>query len=561
MEEEGIMKPGLFLKTLLIAALTAFVMTPAFAIHPACELGSVGDINGDGVEDLNDQIECSIQQGLAYLAAQQDPVSGAIPDLYEPLASTGLACVKFLDRAKELGLDPFDAAEYQYADELVAAIDYMAGRVIAGDPGEFRTNAGHRTYTTGIAAMCFASSNAPERTAVTGAGVQTYDAILNGLVAWLNNNQQKGDSCAEGGWYYQEKEIYPVWGDNSISGYATMGLGFAAAAPPDGFGIPVPEGTLTPLDFFVDALQVTGGVLDGGSRYGGVCLASYDWINTLKTGNLLYELGLLGEGQGDERVDRGVDFIVRYWGAMAGQYNGGGWLGNYQSMFTMMKGLEGLGIDLLPAGDPEDPADDIEWYPEVAGYIVDHQLPSGTWQQDVGRGTPNLNAGWALLTLEKAVPEIVIEIAVPFDIKPGSCPNPLNVTNEGVTPMAIAGTEQVPVSTIDPDSVRLTRLDESGDPITDEWDEPILIEPLRYGYEDVATPFEGELCGCHELEGDGLVDMTLKFSTQSLVEQLGLTEEEDMSMVRLAIVGNIMSEEPDEQGTPIEGEDCIRVQK
>ncbi|MEN8133884.1 MAG: hypothetical protein ABFS45_27750, partial [Pseudomonadota bacterium] len=146
-----------------------------------------------------------------------------------------------------------------------------------------------------------------------------------------------------------------------------------------------------------------------------------------------------------------------------------------------------------------------DWYAEVAGYIVDHQLPSGTWEEDVGRGTPNLNAGWALLTLEKAVPEIVIEIAVPFDIKPGSCPNPLNVTDEGVTPMAIAGTEEVPVSTIDPDSVRLTRLDESGDPITDEWGEPILIEPLRYSYEDVATAFEGELCGCHELEGDGLV--------------------------------------------------------
>ena len=81
---------------------------------------------------------------------------------------------------------------------------------------------------------------------------------------------------------------------------------------------------------------MSGGDYDGGSGYQPLC-SSYPqvWINTLKTGNLLYELGLLGEGQGDSRVDRAVDFIVRYSAANAGQSNGGGWRGDYQAMFTI----------------------------------------------------------------------------------------------------------------------------------------------------------------------------------------------------------------------------------
>ena len=70
------------------------------------------------------------------------------------------------------------------------------------------------------------------------------------------------------------------------------------------------------------------------------------------------------------------------------------------------------------------------------------------------------------LTVEPAV----IEVAV--DIRPGSCPNPLNCKSKGVLPVAILGTAELDVTSIDPVTVRLAG-----------------AYPLRFELEDVATPF------------------------------------------------------------------------
>ena len=47
------------------------------------------------------------------------------------------------------------------------------------------------------------------------------------------------------------------------------------------------------------------------------------------------------------------------------------------------------------------------------------------------------------------------EIEVPMDIKPTSCPNPLNKKDKGVLPVAILGTEDYDVTMVDPSSVQL----------------------------------------------------------------------------------------------------------
>ena len=135
-------------------------------------------------------------------------------------------------------------------------------------------------------------------------------------------------------------------------------------------------------------------------------------------------------------------------------------------------------------------------------------------------------------------------LPVKIDIKPGSCPNPLNPKSKGVLPVAVLGSEDFDVTTIDVESVALS--------LTGV--EPI-VAPIRHDYEDVATPFDGELCDCHDLDGDGYLDLTLKFSTSELVETLGL---EDFSgeTIPLTLTGNLMEEEG---GTAIEGQDCIRV--
>jgi len=131
-----------------------------------------------------------------------------------------------------------------------------------------------------------------------------------------------------------------------------------------------------------------------------------------------------------------------------------------------------------------------------------------------------------------------------IDINPGSCPNSFNVKNNGVLPVAVLGTMDFDVTTIDPGSIRLTR-------------EPVdcFVQPIRWSCEDVATPFEGELCDCHDLNGDGYMDLTLKFDTQGLVSCLALEEVAEKT-IPLTLTGNLKEENG---GTPIIGEDCVRV--
>ena len=123
---------------------------------------------------------------------------------------------------------------------------------------------------------------------------------------------------------------------------------------------------------------------------------------------------------------------------------------------------------------------------------------------------------------------------VSIDIKPGSCPNPLNVKSKGVLPVAVLGTNEFNVQDIDVATIRL-----------------IGIAPLRSGLEDVGTPSEPGVC--NNLGPDGIMDLTLKFSTQEIVEALG--DVEDGDEVTLTLTGILAD------GTKIEGEDLVTILK
>ena len=133
--------------------------------------------------------------------------------------------------------------------------------------------------------------------------------------------------------------------------------------------------------------------------------------------------------------------------------------------------------------------------------------------------------------------------AVQVDIKPGSCPNPLNVKSKGVLPAAILGGSGFDVSQIDPASVMLEG-----------------VAPLRWSYEDVAAPVEPFLgkqdCyeDCEEVYPDGYMDLTLKFDTQEVVAALG--EVSDGDCLVLTLSGQLMEEFG---GTEISGEDVIVI--
>jgi hypothetical protein len=141
--------------------------------------------------------------------------------------------------------------------------------------------------------------------------------------------------------------------------------------------------------------------------------------------------------------------------------------------------------------------------------------------------------------------EVTVTSILSVDIKPGSCPNPLNVKSKGVLPVAVLGSELFDVIMIDPATVGLSREGVVGD----------IVSPLRWTYEDVATPFEGDLCDCHTLGPDGHLDLTLKFDMPELVEKLKLDEVAGET-IPLTLTGSLKEEFG---GTPIRVEDCISV--
>ena len=124
--------------------------------------------------------------------------------------------------------------------------------------------------------------------------------------------------------------------------------------------------------------------------------------------------------------------------------------------------------------------------------------------------------------------------SVSVDIKPGSCPNPLNVRSKGVLPVAVLGTEEFDVSETDLSTIQLAG-----------------VSPIRSGLEDVSTPVIEDECACTTEGGDGIDDLTLKFNTQEIVEALG--EVSDGDVMVLTLTGELLD------GTLIEGEDCIRI--
>ncbi|WP_207063441.1 hypothetical protein [Motiliproteus sp. SC1-56] len=95
--------------------------------------------------------------------------------------------------------------------------------------------------------------------------------------------------------------------------------------------------------------------------------------------------------------------------------------------------------------------------------------------------------------------------ALPIDVKPGACPNPLNAGQKGVLPVAILGHEGFDLKQIDPASITLAG-----------------VPALRYDFEDVSAPMQGQVGNfeCAVNGGDGVEDMTLKFKTEAVVAAL-----------------------------------------
>ena len=136
---------------------------------------------------------------------------------------------------------------------------------------------------------------------------------------------------------------------------------------------------------------------------------------------------------------------------------------------------------------------------------------------------------------------------VHLDIKPTSCPNPLNVKKfgdlpnnakskkGGILPVAILGSASLDVHDIDVSSLILEG-----------------VAPIRSNYEDVAAPVEnGDECECTTAGPDGFMDLTLKFEKREIIATLGAVATGDL--VELTLTGVLLD------GTPFDASDCVTI--
>jgi hypothetical protein len=128
------------------------------------------------------------------------------------------------------------------------------------------------------------------------------------------------------------------------------------------------------------------------------------------------------------------------------------------------------------------------------------------------------------------------------DIKPESCPNPINVGANGTLPVAILGTSSFDVTMVDPSSVRLQG-----------------VSPLRFAFEDVATPFTGALVSatsCTTAGTDGFTDLVLFFDKSAVSAALGPVT--NGQVLVLTLTGNLL---PSFGGMAISGQDVVVINK
>ncbi len=496
-----------------------------------------------------DEVRAAIAKGVAWLAGVQNP-DGSWQWDWEPCSVTALAVKKLEHHAVDpkwgLGLpSPFDPAN-PYRANIEAGLAFLFDRCVgtmpiapqpAGDPDSDGDGIGvywgdaahHRTYATGISLMMICEAVELDRTVASGplAG-WTYEQVARDTMDYAAFGQNDGGP-ERGAWGYHENFV--GWSDNSNAGYMTLGLGFAEAPPPEGCGFAIPQFVKDELNIWIDYVQndVNGDPDDGGSGY----QHPDSWVNILKTGNLLQQMALVGDTEAAPRVQDALDYMARHW---ADPNEDPGWLGfaggaaNYQATFTAMKGFTSLGIHEF--GDPP-----IDWQTDFETKLLADQLGDGSWPLCTW-GSPVLCTTWALLTLQKVAPPP----AVPVDIKPQSCRNPLSTTDKGVLPVAIVGTEAFDVTQVDPASVELAG-----------------VSPLRWALEDVATPFEPyvgkvDAYDCTTLGPDGFMDLSLKFMNQEIVAALGPVSDGDVLVLQLT--GNL---KPEFGGTPIVGEDVVVI--
>lgn len=358
-----------------------------------------------------EEIENSTTTGTGWLADQQN-ADGSF-GTSDQIGTTDFAVLKLETHATENGISPFDP-NYQYSDEVQDGLNYLFAQAKTvsigvqpdGNPDSNGDGLGvyfgssvndYRViYQTGIALAALTASEAPERVVnVPGSPVngQTYLQVAQNVVdflAWA----QTDSGVRDGGWYY-----IPNAGtsDNSVSGYAVLGLVYATS-PANGFNCIVPAFVKTELNIWADYIQSD---TTGGSGY--TDPEDY-YANVYNTGNLIVEFAFLGDDATSTRVTAAINYLVTNWNAPGSGYNDIGWrettptdITNYIATYSIMKAVQTFNLNTIGG---------IDWYQDFANAIIPEQNANGSWPISKWATNPALSTAWALLTLEKAAPPV-----------------------------------------------------------------------------------------------------------------------------------------------------------
>ena len=365
-------------------------------------------------------IEASIVDGVAWLASQQNP-DGSWGTYYK-VTKTALAVLKLITHAHDLGVPPLDLQQYEYSSNVSAGLNYLFSRAFitqinpqtAGNPDNNGNGTGvyfyspdyppgshhpYDTYEAGITLMALAadSSFAGMMVNVPGSMVNGWliEDVVQDTVDYLAWGQTDTGS-GRGGWNYVATNNSGPRSDQSNTGWVTLGLMYA-----EDFGSTVPIFVMNELDFWINYIQADtiGGPDDGGSYYTGPADGMTPLTNILRTGNLLQQMAFVGDNLTTPRVQNALDFMARYWDDTSGR----SWIGNpvcYHAAYTAMKGLEQIGAATLGS---------IDWFADLTGDIMSQQSAGGSWPVSCfDDGDRILSTVWALLTLQKEVPETQI---------------------------------------------------------------------------------------------------------------------------------------------------------
>ena len=510
---------------------------------------SLDPMADEPVEIRDLEVNMAIQDGLRWLYLKQQ-ANGSWSPGWAVVGITGEVILAF----EVQGHFPTNDSDTDiYVDTVQGGLDFLfananvvpIGLQTYGDPDTdgdgLGVTFGNSMYEVGIAIQAIIGSLAPNRVVNVPGSVNgwTYKNVAVDTADYLNWAQNENNvqwwwlpvAGGRGGWRYQANSGLQNGSDNSVSQWPSLGL--EAAEGVGAFNIPTPQFVKDELNIWVGYIQ---NATNGASGYE----SPGNWNNIAKTGALLIEFYFLGDDITSARAQSALTFITNNWLTdLDHLYDWWGDLNpSYYALYSAMKGLRLMDVTTL--------LDSTDWYDAYAEILVDgvdgvgEQQADGSWPQrswDVSNNG-ELDTAWAILILSPIVlPGLEHDLAV--DIKPQSCPNPLNVSSKGVLPVAILGTENFDVAEVDIDTVLLEG-----------------VAPLRSKLEDVATPFDGELVdaySCTEEGPDGLVDLTLKFDKQEIVAALGDVEDGDVLI--LTLTASLLS------GNAVSGKDIVIIRK